>query len=260
MDPLSDALRFIGFEAGFSGKTVTGAPFTANISTHITHTLAGGNRINVSTSGTIARDSQGRTRRDVTLPAIGPWADAVNTPHAIFISDPVSRTFFIVNTNRKVAHEVQPWNPAGEAGRMRQFGEGREDKKNEVTTDLGTKTINGVSARGTRVTRTIPAGAIGNEKPIKIVTERWFSPDLQMNVLVKRSNPLVGETLFELTNIERREPDASLFKVPSNYTIRQGGPGGPRAATRRHVRRQPPASPSQENAPENPPPAQEPQQ
>ena len=80
-----------------------------------------------------------------------------------------------------------------------------------------------VSAQGTRTTRTIPAGAIGNEKPIVITVERWYSPDLQMNVMIKRSDPRTGENVFQLTNIMRSEPDASLFQVPPDYTVKEAG-------------------------------------
>src|SRR5439155_1320512 len=94
--------------------------------------------------------------------------------------------------------------------------------------DLGTQTIAGVTAQGTRLTRTIPAGQIGNEKPITIVHERWYSNDLQMVVMSKRSDPWSGETTYTLTNINRTEPDASLFTVPSAYTVTQGHRGIPR--------------------------------
>ena len=65
-----------------------------------------------------------------------------------------------------------------------------------------------------RTTHTIPAGEIGNEKPIVIVTEVWTSPDLKTVVYSKRSDPRMGEQIFKLTNITRAEPDASLFTVP----------------------------------------------
>jgi hypothetical protein len=80
-------------------------------------------------------------------------------------------------------------------------------------------------AEGTRITRTIPAGAIGNEKPIVIVTERWYSNDLQTVVMTKRSDPRMGETTFTLTNIQRSEPDPALFQVPADYSVVAGRPG-----------------------------------
>src|SRR6204780_5928530 len=74
--PGRDEIRFLGFEAGLGDKTVTGAPFSATFSTESTETLGDGNQIKHTSTGTIARDSQGRTRRDMTLPAFGAPAAA----------------------------------------------------------------------------------------------------------------------------------------------------------------------------------------
>jgi hypothetical protein len=85
---------------------------------------------------------------------------------------------------------------------------------------LGTQTIEGVEAAGTQTTVTIPAGAIGNEQPIKIVSEQWYSPALQVVVLSKRSDPRTGEMVYRLTQLDRGEPAAALFQVPTDYTIK----------------------------------------
>ncbi len=84
---------------------------------------------------------------------------------------------------------------------------------------LGTMTIEGVQAVGTRTTTTIPAGQIGNDRDLNIVSERWYSPDLKMTVLSKRTDPRMGETTYRLTQINRSEPDPSLFQVPADYTV-----------------------------------------
>jgi hypothetical protein len=76
------------------------------------------------------------------------------------------------------------------------------------------------------VTRTIPAGQIGNSQPIETVHETWMSDDLKVPVLVKTTDPRTGTTTTQLTNINRSEPDPALFQVPSDYTVRKG-PGGP---------------------------------
>jgi hypothetical protein len=98
---------------------------------------------------------------------------------------------------------------------------GRGDTSKE---DLGSQVIEGVSANGTRSTTVIPAGAIGNEQPITILSEQWFSPDLEMLVLTRHSDPRVGETTYRLANIGRAEPDRSLFQVPSDYTVQERQP------------------------------------
>ena len=102
------------------------------------------------------------------------------------------------------------------------------NKREELNTnvkreDLGTQTVEGVEAAGTRTTLTIPAGEIGNERPIEIVTERWYSKDLQTTVMSRRSDPRTGETIFRLTNINRNEPAGNLFEVPSDYKVTEAG-------------------------------------
>lgn len=224
--PEAGGMGFMRFEAGIAGKTVVNAPFTATVSTQITRTLADGNKIDQTITGTIARDSQGRTRRDMTLP--GAMVASTNggpAPHAVFINDPVADTSYILHPDSKIAVQV-PFRPVKRI--LRAFrddvgtGAKRRFANETATTDLGDKVINGVTAHGTRITRTIPAGQIGNERPIVIVEERWYSPDLQMNVLTTTNDPLTGNTVFQLTNIQRVEPDASLFQVPADYTVRHG--------------------------------------
>lgn len=233
-----DEIGFLGFEGSFTGKTVTGAPFSATFSTESSETLADGNQIQHNTTGSIARDSQGRTRRDMTLPAFGPWATPGQTPpHVTFLNDPVAGKRFMLDDGKKTARTMpapmnrseftssrQQSTGSGEAGGT--GGRRAEFSKETVTTSLGTQMVGGVSAEGTRYTRTIPAGQIGNAKPIVIVTERWYSPDLQMVVMTKRSDPRSGETTFQMTGIQRVEPAATLFAVPADYTLKSGRHGG----------------------------------
>jgi hypothetical protein len=92
--------------------------------------------------------------------------------------------------------------------------------KNDLRTEeLGTQNIEGVEATGTRTITTIPAGAIGNERPIEITYERWFSKELQLIVMSKQTDPRTGEQTYKLTNIQRSEPDPSLFSVPTGYKV-----------------------------------------
>jgi hypothetical protein len=89
--------------------------------------------------------------------------------------------------------------------------------------DLGRQNIEGVVANGLRSTTTIPAGDIGNLQPIKVVSEQWFSPDLQVLVMTRHTDPRSGETIYKLQNIVRAEPDRSLFTVPADYTLKESG-------------------------------------
>jgi hypothetical protein len=228
--PGRDEIRFLGFEAGLGDKTVTGAPFSATFSTESTETLGDGNQIKHTSTGTIARDSQGRTRRDMTLPAFGATAAAGQAaPHVTFVNDPVAGTRYILEADTKTARQMPPPPDKSQFTRKAHNGGGpgaEAADKETVTTSLGTQTIGGVTAEGTRYTRTIPAGQIGNAKPIVIVTERWYSADLQMVVMTKRSDPRSGDTTFQMTSIARTEPAASLFQVPTDYAVSKAAPRG----------------------------------
>jgi hypothetical protein len=220
----SDGMGFVGFQAGLAGKTVTGAPFSASISTQESETLTDGNKIERSSTGSFARDTQGRTRRDMTLPAIGPWAASGKTPPKMsFINDPVAGTGYVLEANTKTARQMKAHDHNADGAKASSMA--ARFQKDTTTESLGTQTINGVSAQGTRTTRTIPAGEIGNEKPIVVVTERWYSPELQAAVMIKRSDPRTGESIFQLTNIQKQEPAATLFQVPSDYTVKTGHGG-----------------------------------
>lgn len=112
--------------------------------------------------------------------------------------------------------------PPGDGGSGMVFlWQGKRDE-NARTESLGKQTIEGVEAEGTRNTIEIPAGEIGNERPIEIVFERWYSPELQVVVMTKHSDPRFGETTYRLTNIDRSEPARSLFEVPADYKVRDG--------------------------------------
>jgi hypothetical protein len=90
-----------------------------------------------------------------------------------------------------------------------------------TTTGLGSRDFDGLRAEGKRMTRSIPAGAIGNKSPIVVTSETWFSPDLGIVVYSKHSDPRSGETIYRLANLKRADPPADLFRVPSDYAVRE---------------------------------------
>ena len=92
-----------------------------------------------------------------------------------------------------------------------------------VVEDLGRQFMEGVTVEGTRTTMTIPAGQIGNEQPIKVVSERWFSPELKVLVMSRQADPRFGETTYRLTNVTRDEPSPELFEVPSDFKVIEPG-------------------------------------
>lgn len=134
---------------------------------------------------------------------------------------------------------VAPRHPAGMGmGHGPGFKIAVADPSNAKEESLGKNTIEGVECEGTRVTMTIPAGQIGNERPIDMVTEQWYSPELKTMVLSKHIDPQFGETVYKLTNINRSEPAKSLFEVPADYKIDETNPGNFRVE-RKIVRKNP---------------------
>jgi hypothetical protein len=204
---------------------VTNAPFSAQAVTEFTQTLGDGNRIERSYQSSVARDSRGRTRREEEIALIGPLAAAnAATPRLVTILDPDSGASYTLDDELRIAYRSLR---AGskkliELNKLESELNKVSGAQNASAQDLGTRTIEGVRAQGTRSTTTIAAGAIGNLQPIHIVSERWFSPELQMPVLVTRRDPRNGDTTYRLTNIQRGEQPDALFTVPSWYEIKDG--------------------------------------
>jgi hypothetical protein len=207
-----------------SHKVVTGAPMTATVSVTHDQTLSDGNTIHTDNQSTEYRDSQGRVRREVPFklatPAIG-----VTEGTMIIIMDPVAGKRYMLNPQKKTAHEMPLHPPKPPHGNANGEPPARPGMGNVTTEQLGTKTILGLTATGTRMTRTIPAGQIGNTKPISVVTERWVSSDLQIPLSMTHNDPMMGTMTSTVTSVTRGEPDASLFQVPSDYKIETGKPG-----------------------------------
>lgn len=280
---------FVSSEMNFDGKLVKGAPYSAQAVTETTQTLADGNRIINKSESALYRDSEGRTRREQSLRAIGPFATAGEPAQTIFINDPVAGVNYALDSRAMVARKMAPmrfefkFDPAhegvksatttgtaktpvpdrivvhpdivvgpgavasqtatrvcagtgcepevftatalppgggvGAGGMVMQWFGGPEDRGKSES--LGKQLIEGVEAEGTRNVNTIPAGKIGNERPIEIVFERWYSPELQTVVMTRHADPRFGETVYRLTNISRDEPAHSLFEVPAGYTVKE---------------------------------------
>jgi hypothetical protein len=226
--------------AGPGRAVVTGAPYSATEVLTEQQTLANGNNISNKWQSNVYRDNQGRTRTEET---VTPPASSGKSAYTIVtIFDPVAGLRYVLDSSTMTARQSPvprlPGTPAGTPPPNRPARTGRPDT---TTTDLGTSTINGEAAKGTQLTETIPAGAIGNTQPIQVVRVTWVSTELNVPVQIKSSDPRNGSRDMELTNIAHGEPSASLFVVPAGYTIQQGGgrgPGGPRPNGRRGPNRQ----------------------
>jgi hypothetical protein len=231
-------------------EIVKNQPYQAQAVTEVKQTLADGTHITQTTTATVARDSDGRTVRIQKLSTIGPWKSASNSsqadaPTLTTIFDPVAQTHTDYNSDSNVAHVLaMPALPAkaqatGAAGgfavisagpggggpgnvtfAFKARAEAGEAPNGDVKTEsMGDKAIDGIPVTGTRTTNTIPAGTIGNDKDIVITRETWYSPDLKLVLQTTQTDPRFGETTYSLTNVERSEPDSTMFQIPAGYTV-----------------------------------------
>lgn len=215
---------------------VAGAPYSAEAVMETSNGSGAADKTPSKTVLHVYRDGQGRTRTE-QLAADG--ADVTS----VEVTDPVAGVRYVLDAQNRLARKqtlgsapggaiasagvpnvVPPPPPGGlvlpEGVAAPNFGPGKVEVTDEK---LGTQTIEGLEAEGTRHTITIPAGEQGNSQPVVISSEAWYSPELKMNVLSKESNPMTGERTTKLTNVSRGEPAASLFQPPADYAIVEMG-------------------------------------
>jgi hypothetical protein len=236
-------LDFMSLDAATS-TVVTGQPYSADGVTKITQILADGTRIERQVSSKFYRDSAGRVRREQNILGLDSLLGALSSEPqtAITITDPVAGIVYSLDPVRQEARRMVflgdgyyrltlPASPPSPAP----MGPGEvvitspsiitlpsasmASLPAPKTESLGMRQIEGLSATGQRTTSQIPAGRIGNDRPIEIFDERWISSDLKAVLLSRHRDPQTGEVEFRLTNIKRMEPSPDLFKVPSNNTI-----------------------------------------
>ncbi len=238
------AMLGMHLEEGMDVAPVKGAPFCATVTTEHTQTFADGNRIHTAENSNICRDSEGRTRREASLNLLGAGPQA-SAPKLITILDPVAGVRYMLDSENKVAHKMTLPQPGsapdrglpkgGEVFIMRSSGGAAgpgfstnmlyrkagldSNEPAPATENLGDQTIDGIHVTGTRITTTIPSGKMGNDKPIAVTSERWYSPELQATVMTKHEDPWAGELQTKFSNVNTSEPDPSLFVVPSDYKI-----------------------------------------
>jgi hypothetical protein len=241
--------------AGAEARVVKGKPYSADTSTETVQTLADGNRIAHRTVSKFYRDSEGRTRREETF---GNVDSEHPSPHEVkvFIDDPVGGTSLVLDPGSKTLEKLQRTRdlldvPRSEVdGAQIVFDSAKDaeaggqappekvffkmdhssnpgdlalvisdENRNIVKENLGTRNIEGVDCTGTRQTSTIPAGAIGNDKPISIVTETWSSEAIGAVVESVSDDPRYGKTTYQLTNLQLSEPPRSMFEPPANFKV-----------------------------------------
>lgn len=221
----------------FHGQVTTGAPFSATRTITHTQTLTDGTTITHTETIKEARDSEGRTYTE-RLPQSQAGGEGPLGRSFVRVFDPLSHTSTTWSTTSKQATVLHlpdpsqfqgqfhgPRGPEGAeaGGPMRGHG----NLPAPTVENLGSKTINGVVAEGTRTTRVIPAGAQGNDKPLTVTHESWVSSDLKAEVMRVDTDPRNGTTTMQLTGISRDEPSAALFHAPAGFAVNERTVGGP---------------------------------
>ena len=232
--PMAGMFEFGGLMGGFGGKVVTGKPILATFTITHTETLPG-NSISNTTTGTFARGSDGSTYRDIKFSTIGPWAASGKPQEFTYIRNESNGTQYIVNVTKGTfrAVPIRERNPKygdkkDRPDRLNANNETVTDNLSASYTDPITKTVYPVDDR--QVTRTIPAGAIGNLNAIVITSERWYSSALDLLLEDIHSDPRFGTTTYQLSNIGQ-SPASSLFTPDPSFTQVKGegfGKGGHR--------------------------------
>ena len=221
------------------GPPVANAPFSAEATTTVQQVLADGTRIQRIGRARYFRDRICRVRVEQTilgLDQLNPAAEGqvriTILPNplsgAVYTLDARARTFALGGRDTATNGIGGGHNFAVPLGwfSFLTFARGDQsllrygiDESAIQEERLGTQTIAGVEASGRRITTTVPAGSrVGNDRPMKIVDERWEASDLQLLISARHSNPLTGVVEYQLSNIRRGEPPSHLFRVPGDYT------------------------------------------
>jgi hypothetical protein len=220
----AQTFEFVAAEGFGPGQVVKGAPYAADTTVESVQMLADGNRIAHKNTSSFARDSEGRTRREINVEVAGKPEESHKV---VMIDDPVAGVHYMLDTRTKTATKMslpkggamRPPGPMGAPMAMGAVRVMKGDGPAPVTEELGKQSMEGVEVTGKRMTVTIPAGAMGNDRPLVSKTETWYSETLKAPVLVKRSDPRMGDTTSRTTNIRQGEQPRYLFEVPADYKI-----------------------------------------
>jgi hypothetical protein len=195
-----------------SVRLVTGMPYSALGTSETTTLRPDGIRVVHQNKVRVWRDSIGRTRSEFFISGVaGPMPLELNTTLTV-IDDPAAQKRYVLRDADRVAvtMPIVPCRiaepaPSGNAG---------------APVLLGERKVGGEVAAGSRIEATIPAGAIGNDRPLQMSAEQWFAKEVQVVVEATYRDPRSGDTNFRLRDIQRTEPDAALFRVPKEYSRR----------------------------------------
>ncbi len=193
--------------------SIPNAPFSAIVSTESVRMLADGGRITLVNHRAIARDGAGRIfqERRLLVPPDGEHESVITQTE---ISDPVAHELYICKPDEHVC-QLESFSPPVFAGTPSAIN--LTERKNRE--ELGKQFIGGLETAGTRETTVLEAGAIGNDSPLQITREYWYSPQLGINLTSKLQDPRIGMQNFEVSDVTLGEPDAKLFKVPHGSQV-----------------------------------------
>ena len=211
---------------------VRGLPFSAKVELETVSQLQDGTQITHKTYNLDARDSAGRTHNEMRN-----WITAEGEEPSLTrveLYDPATRTRTDLFPLTKLARQ---WAVGVAAQATPAAGIAKPETTRE---EIGTDTMEGLPVKGVRVTQTYATGALGNDRPLTIVTEYWYAAELRINLLTKRKDPRYGVQTVRVTELERQEPDAALFAIGGEYkVVNEAGPTqiahGPGATDERAV-------------------------
>jgi len=204
-------------------RGVNRVPYSADQVTVTTQTLADGTKITQRRFARVYQDSQGRKREESFKSGVESVAQD-DSPEWVRIVDPMVGVSYRLNPRDRTAQKTEI--PRGRhlrktTGASANLTSAEPLPPQPTREDLGTQVIEGLEATGERITQTIPAGAEGNDQPIQITYERWYSTKAHLTLLSVTNDPRYGETVTRLTNLVLDEPPADLFQVPADYTIEE---------------------------------------
>jgi hypothetical protein len=203
--------------ASIAVPSIPGAPFTATVTTEWKRTLDDGSTVTIGNRRTIARDDAGRVfqERRFVLPAGDPRENQINRLEFV---DPGARTMTTCMPAARVC-QIYEYFSRVIASSPTSAGTPEAGQGTLRRLDLGSDFVSGVETIGTRETTTLDTGSIGNDRPISVVKEFWYSAQLKINVIEKRQDPRYGTQTFTVNPINLGEPDASLFNIPAEFRI-----------------------------------------
>jgi len=200
--------------AGSVISTKQHAPFSAVLVEQMEQTLNDGIDIARENQEVVMRDGMGRIYRgrQMKRPAGKENASLMQ----ITITDPVRHLQYLCTPIMKVCTKMGYRMPPG----IRQSRAAEPGKGKDVTVeDLGSSSIGGIDVEGKRVTRVIPEGSVGNDRPFTTIEEVWRSKELDVDVQLKRNDPRMGMRTTTMTEVSLSEPDPKYFQIPEGYHV-----------------------------------------